>query len=109
MREHRRCTCRSVATTVQAARDAGGIQTDAKGSTLDDEDLMRRLDAHGTTAPVSSKVARLRRLYEHIQAALCRGASRQEVLNELNADGFDMTLDVLQVGAATHPGGAERD
>lgn len=63
-----------------------------KGSLMDDEDLKRRLDALGTSAPVSSKIARLRRLYVHVEAALLRGASRQDVLSELNSGGFDMTM-----------------
>ncbi|QSY07363.1 hypothetical protein J2A69_02075 [Burkholderia pseudomallei] len=59
---------------------------------MNDEDLKRRLDALGTFAPVSSKIARLRVLYDHIDAALRRGAKRQDVLDVLNADGFSMTM-----------------
>ncbi|PRH44773.1 hypothetical protein [Burkholderia multivorans] len=59
---------------------------------MNDEDLKRRLDALGTSAPVSSKIARLRVLYDHVDAALRRGATRQDVLDVLNADGFSMTM-----------------
>ncbi|KGV60443.1 hypothetical protein [Burkholderia pseudomallei] len=59
---------------------------------MNDEDLKRRLDALGASVPVSSKIARLRVLYDHIDAALRRGAKRQEVLDVLNADGFSMTM-----------------
>ncbi|WP_367032859.1 hypothetical protein R0290_00300 [Burkholderia semiarida] len=47
--------------------------------TTDDEELKRRLNALGTSAPVSSKIGRLRVLYDHIDAALRRGATRQDV------------------------------
>jgi hypothetical protein len=63
-----------------------------EGPAVDDEDLKRRLDALGTSVSVSSKIARLRALYDHIDGALRRGATRQDVLDVLNADGFDMTM-----------------
>ncbi|WP_113046953.1 hypothetical protein [Burkholderia reimsis] len=59
---------------------------------MEEEDLKRRIDALGTSAPVSSKIARLRALYDHIDAALGRGATRQDVLDVLNSDGFNMTM-----------------
>lgn len=58
----------------------------------DEKDLKRRIDALGTSVPVSSKIARLRALYDNIDAALGRGATRQDVLDVLNADGFNMTM-----------------
>lgn len=64
----------------------------AKGARMDDEDLKRRLDALGATVPVSSKIARLRVLFDSIEAAFLRGATRRDVLAVLNDDGFDMTM-----------------
>lgn len=72
---------------MQNGRNRGG-----RGSLVNDEDLKRRLDALGAAMPVSSKIARLRVLFDHIDAALRRGATRQDVLDVLNDDGFDMTM-----------------
>ncbi|MBO7796506.1 hypothetical protein [Burkholderia pseudomallei] len=63
-----------------------------RGPVVNDEDLKRRLDALGASVPVSSKIARLRVLYDHIDAALGRGATRQDVLDVLNSGGFSMTM-----------------
>jgi hypothetical protein len=50
----------------------------------------------------------LRALYGHIDAASRRGATRQDVLDVLNADGFSMAMASFKSGAATFPGGAKR-
>jgi hypothetical protein len=55
-------------------------------------DLQSRLQALARDAQSRSKTARLRDVFEHVEAALQAGVSRSDVLNELNRDGFDMTL-----------------
>jgi hypothetical protein len=59
---------------------------------VNDKDLKRRLDTLGASVPVSPKIARVRALFDHIDAALRRGATRQDVLDVLNNDALDMTM-----------------
>lgn len=57
-----------------------------------DKKLAERLDALGKGGlSARSKVSRLRLLYDHVDGALWR-SSWQEVLDALNADGFEMTM-----------------
>jgi hypothetical protein len=54
--------------------------------------LISRLEVLAQSADSRSKTARLRDVFEPVEAALGAGVSRAQVLEELNRDGFDMTL-----------------
>lgn len=59
---------------------------------MPESDLQTRLHALARDAKSRSKTARLKDVFEHVEAALDAGVSRSDVLAELNRDGFDMTL-----------------
>ena len=57
------------------------------------EELNARLDALEQRGPRSnSKTERLRPVLDRIEGLLAKGFTKTEVLEELNAAGFDMTL-----------------
>lgn len=56
-----------------------------------DSELLDRLEALANRANQRSKVARLRDIFDHVERLLERGFSRDDVLEELNAGGLDMS------------------
>jgi hypothetical protein len=59
---------------------------------MSQSNLVSRLEALARSADSRSKTARLRDVFEQVEAALDAGVSRAQVLEELNRDGFEMTL-----------------
>jgi hypothetical protein len=57
-----------------------------------ENDLIERLQALAQSSERRSKTARLRDVFDHVEGALRAGVARVDVLDELNRDGFGLTL-----------------
>jgi hypothetical protein len=57
-----------------------------------ENDLIERLQALAKSSERRSKTARLRDVFDHVEGALRAGVARVDVLDELNREGFGLTL-----------------